>query len=118
MWEIAEVDNCNLGQLGKTHWNILHLKNFKQLIKSSGTCEYEVKLIICKLCSTDACIIDSRGVATAQGKQGIWMLTFADRDNTGKLVKRDNTGKLVNLIFTQGKFWQHRGVGDDKIVFF
>ena len=35
----------------------------------------------------------------AQGKQGIWMLTFPDRENTGN---------LVNLIFTQGKLWQHR----------
>ena len=41
-------------------------------------------------------------VATAQGKQGIWLLTFPDRENTGN---------LVNLIFytekivpTQGKF--------------
>ena len=32
-------------------------------------------------------------VATAQGKQGIWMLTFPDRENTGN---------LVNLILTQG----------------
>ena len=38
-------------------------------------------------------------VATAQGKQGIWMLTFLDRENTGD---------LVNLIFTQGKLWQQR----------
>ena len=38
-------------------------------------------------------------VATAQGKQGIWLLTFPDRENTGN---------LVNLIFTQGKLWQHR----------
>ena len=37
-------------------------------------------------------------VATAQGKQGIWLLTFPDRENTGN---------LVNLIFTQGKLWQH-----------
>ena len=41
-------------------------------------------------------------VATAQGKQGIWLLTFPDRENTGN---------LVNFIFytwkivpTQGKF--------------
>ena len=25
-------------------------------------------------------------VATAQGKQGIWLLTFPDRENTGNLV--------------------------------
>ena len=30
----------------------------------------------------------------AQGKQGIWMLTFPDRENAGN---------LVNLIFTRGK---------------
>ena len=40
-------------------------------------------------------------VATAPGKQGIWMLTFPDRENTGN---------LVNLIFTQGKLWQHLGI--------
>ena len=41
-------------------------------------------------------------VATAQGKRGIWLLTFPDRENIGN---------LVNLIFyigkivaTQGKF--------------
>ena len=34
----------------------------------------------------------------AQQKQGIWMLTFPDRENTGN---------LVNLILTQGKLWQH-----------
>ena len=45
-------------------------------------------------------------VTTAQGKQGIWLLTFPDRENTGN---------LVNLIFyigkivpTQGKLCQHR----------
>ena len=35
----------------------------------------------------------------AQGKQGIWLLTFPDRTNTGN---------LVNFFFTQGKLWQHR----------
>ena len=38
-------------------------------------------------------------MATAQGKQGIWLLTFPDRENTGN---------LVNLFFTQGKLCQHR----------
>ena len=33
-------------------------------------------------------------VATAQGKQGIWLLTFPDRENTGN---------LVNLIFYTGE---------------
>ena len=33
-------------------------------------------------------------VAMAQGKQGIWLLTFPDRENTGN---------LVNLIFYTGK---------------
>ena len=33
-------------------------------------------------------------VATAQGKQGIWLLTFPDRENTRN---------LVNLIFYTGK---------------
>ena len=38
-------------------------------------------------------------MAMAQGKQGIWLLTFSDRQNTGN---------LVNLIFIQGKLYQHR----------
>ena len=39
-------------------------------------------------------------VATAQGKRGIWLLTFPDRENTGN---------LVNLFFfTQGKWCKHR----------
>ena len=33
-------------------------------------------------------------MATAQGKQGIWLLTFPDRENTGN---------LVNLFFYTGK---------------
>ena len=33
-------------------------------------------------------------VAMARGKQGIWMLTFPDRENRGN---------LVNLIFYTGK---------------
>ena len=33
-------------------------------------------------------------VAMAQGKQGIWMLTFPDRENTGN---------LVNLIYLHRK---------------
>ena len=41
-------------------------------------------------------------VATAQGKQGIWLLTFPDRENTGNLVNFIfYTGKIVA---TQGKF--------------
>ena len=41
-------------------------------------------------------------VATAQGKQGIWLLTFPDRENTGNLVNLVfYTGKIVP---TQGKF--------------
>ena len=41
-------------------------------------------------------------VATAQGKQGIWLLTFPDRENPGNLVNLIfYTGKIVA---TQGKF--------------
>ena len=41
-------------------------------------------------------------VATAQGKQEIWLLTFPDRENTGNLVNLIfYTGKIVP---TQGKF--------------
>ena len=41
-------------------------------------------------------------VATAQGKQGIWLLTFPDRESTGNLVNLIfYTGKIVA---TQGKF--------------
>ena len=35
-------------------------------------------------------------VATAQGKQGIWLLLFPDRENTG------------NFALTQGKILRHR----------
>ena len=35
-------------------------------------------------------------VATAQGKQGIWVLLFPDRESTG------------NFVVTQGKFLKHR----------
>ena len=45
------------------------------------------------------CLSQTNREATAQGKQGIWMFTFPDRENTGN---------LVNLILTQGKAWQHR----------
>ena len=46
--------------------------------------------------------IDQCSVATAQGKQGIWLLTFPDRENTGNLVNLIfYTGKIVP---TQGKF--------------
>ena len=42
----------------------------------------------------------------AQGKQGIWMLIFADRKNTGNLVDLIfHTGKIVT---TQGKFRKFR----------
>ena len=41
-------------------------------------------------------------VAMAQGKQGIWLLAFPDRENTGDLVNFIfYTGKIVA---TQGKF--------------
>ena len=44
-------------------------------------------------------------VATAQGKQGIWLLTLPDRENTGNLVNliflhRENcanTGKILKI---------------------
>ena len=39
-------------------------------------------------------------VATAQGKQGIWLSTFPDRENTGN---------LVNLIFYTGKIVPTQG---------
>ena len=50
--------------------------------------------------------VDYSRVATAQGKQGIWMLTFPDRENTGNLVNFIfYTGKIVP---TQGKFRKFR----------
>ena len=52
-------------------------------------------------------------VATAQGKQGIWLLTFPDRENTGNLAvnfsRQENTGNLVNLIFYTGKIVATQG---------
>ena len=48
-------------------------------------------------------------MATAQGKQGIWLLTFPDRENTGNLVNLIfYTGKIVP---TQGKFLKFRIFG-------
>ena len=45
---------------------------------------------------------DITRVATAQEKQGIWLLTFPDSENTGNLVNLIfYTGKIVA---TQGKF--------------
>ena len=50
----------------------------------------------------ELCICPLIRVATAQGKQGIWLLTFPDRENTGNLVNFIfYTGKIVP---TQGKF--------------
>ena len=60
---------------------------------------------IAKSCHCQHCvnIFESRSmirVATAQGKQGIWLLTFPDGENTGN---------LVNLIFYTGKIVATRG---------
>ena len=54
---------------------------------------------------TDAGKEISNRVATAQGKQGIWLLTFPDRENTGNLVNLiflhrencGNTGKILKI---------------------
>ena len=51
------------------------------------------------LCGQKGELINSR-VATAQGKQGIWLLTFPDRESTGN---------LVNLIFYTGKIGATQG---------
>ena len=53
-------------------------------------------------------------VATAQGKQGIWLLTFPDRENTGEFSKfiflhRENganTGKILNFLKILLLQWQ------------
>ena len=43
-------------------------------------------------------------VATAQGKQGIWLLTFPDRENTGNLVNLFfYTGKILKILLLK---WQ------------
>ena len=53
-------------------------------------------------------------VATAQGKHGIWLLTFPDRENTGNLVNLIfYTGKIVA---TQGKFLKFRIFGSFGIL--
>ena len=50
----------------------------------------------------DSLLVNLLRVATAQRKQGIWLLTFPDRENTGNLVNLIfYTGKIVP---TQGKF--------------
>ena len=41
-------------------------------------------------------------VAMAQGKQGIWLLTFPDRENTGNLLNL--TFYTRKIVATQGKF--------------
>ena len=41
-------------------------------------------------------------VAMAQGKQGIWMFIFPDRENTGNLPK------ILKNVFTQGIYFQRR----------
>ena len=42
-------------------------------------------------------------MATAQGKLGIWLLTFPDRENTGNLVNLIfYTGKILLLKWQQG----------------
>ena len=38
-------------------------------------------------------------VATAQGKQGIWMFTFPDRENTGNLVNFLHRENFLNFEF-------------------
>ena len=46
-------------------------------------------------------------VATAQGKPGIWMFIFPDRENTGNLPKILKLGFYTgNLPPTQGKVWK------------
>ena len=53
-------------------------------------------------CLLESTVYSFSRVATAQGKQGIWLLTFPDRENTGNLVYLFfYTGKMVP---TQGKF--------------
>ena len=60
-------------------------------------------LLVCKARYTSCQVVR---VATAQGKQGIWLLTFPDRENTGNLVNLIfYTGKIVP---TQGKFLKFR----------
>ena len=60
----------------------------------------------------------NNGVATAQGKPGIWMFIFPDRENTGNLSKNiknlflhrefnSNTGKI--LKFKKLKIFQDCG---------
>ena len=53
-------------------------------------------------------------VAMAQGKEGIWLLTFPGRENTGNLVNlfflhRENganTGKILNFLKILFLKWQ------------
>ena len=49
------------------------------------------------------CYNSSFRVATAQGKPGIWMFIFPDRENTGNLFKN-----IKELIFTQGNYLKHK----------
>ena len=75
----------------------LTLKDIMEVLENTPTVSPSWKYVQQSLELTEK--LESNRVATAQGKQGIWMLIFPDRENTGN---------LVILIFTQGKLWQHR----------
>ena len=74
------------------------MKNFENIKKKlRRTCNnLKSSKIVFKILNSKPLLIYvfSIRVATAQGKQGIWLLTFPDRENTGN---------LVNLIFYTGK---------------
>ena len=64
----------------------------------------DIRQISFRYCTFSELIVSR--VAMAQGKQGIWLLTFPDRENTGNLVNLTfYTGKIVA---TQGKFGKFR----------
>ena len=54
----------------------------------------------------DFYLIATKGVATAQGKRGIWKSIFPDRENTGNLLKNIKNMFLHREFTTNtGKIW-------------
>ena len=55
----------------------------------------------CFAWAKDADSLGKSRVAMAQGKQGIWLLTFPDRENTGNLVNLEFFENFVTKVATR-----------------
>ena len=114
--DIDSQDNrkvsCLMAAFRKGHvkvvkWMVKHVTQFPgdpECIRYINTINDKVELNKHNQDVSILCILSAHyhRVATAQGKQGIWLLIFPDRENTGNLVNLIfYTGKIVA---TQGKF--------------